>query len=175
MTTLNTMSPHNDIQKLRQYKVSLYVCNNIFPWPSYQCSSCAHAGCVSCCSSALSHPFILFLTHVASNQEKPQFHTFPSFLCSIQVFLAECAGPLIIYLMFYFRLPFIYSPKYDFTTSKHWVVQWVSACLCFRGSVATLRGCVTQSQALRSLRWQTILKCIAMVRLSRCINCINHS
>lgn len=62
MTTLNTMSPHNDIQKLRQYKVSLYVCNNIFPWPSYQCSSCAHAGCVSCCSSALSHPFILFLT-----------------------------------------------------------------------------------------------------------------
>lgn len=50
-----------------------------------------------------------------------------------QVFLAECAGPLIIYLMFYFRLPFIYSPKYDFTSSKHWVVQWVSACLVFSG------------------------------------------
>uniref|UniRef100_A0A671YYT2 Trans-2,3-enoyl-CoA reductase n=1 Tax=Sparus aurata TaxID=8175 RepID=A0A671YYT2_SPAAU len=44
------------------------------------------------------------------------------------VFLAECAGPLIIYLMFYFRLPFIYSPKYDFTTSKHWVVHL--ACMC---------------------------------------------
>lgn len=28
--------------------------------------------------------------------------------------------------MFYFRVPFIYAPKYDFTTSKHWVVQWVS-------------------------------------------------
>ncbi|KAF3700076.1 Very-long-chain enoyl-CoA reductase [Channa argus] len=39
------------------------------------------------------------------------------------VFLTECAGPLIIYLMFYFRLPFIYAPKYDFTSSKHWVVQ----------------------------------------------------
>ncbi|MEQ2226018.1 hypothetical protein ILYODFUR_023378 [Ilyodon furcidens] len=44
------------------------------------------------------------------------------------VFLAECVGPLILYLMFYFRLPFIYSPKYDFTTSKHWVVHL--ACMC---------------------------------------------
>ncbi len=40
-----------------------------------------------------------------------------------QVFLTEYAGPLLIYLMFYFRVPFIYAPKYDFTTSKHWVVQ----------------------------------------------------
>lgn len=45
------------------------------------------------------------------------------FLFVCQVFLAECVGPLFIYLMFYFRLPFIYAPKYDFTTSKHWVVQ----------------------------------------------------
>uniref|UniRef100_A0A3B3UQ68 Trans-2,3-enoyl-CoA reductase n=1 Tax=Poecilia latipinna TaxID=48699 RepID=A0A3B3UQ68_9TELE len=44
------------------------------------------------------------------------------------VFLAECVGPLILYLMFYFRLPFIYSPKYDFTSSKHWVVHL--ACMC---------------------------------------------
>lgn len=45
------------------------------------------------------------------------------FLFISQVFLTEYAGPLIIYLMFYFRVPFIYQPKYDFTTSKHWVVQ----------------------------------------------------
>uniref|UniRef100_A0AAR2L5N8 3-oxo-5-alpha-steroid 4-dehydrogenase C-terminal domain-containing protein n=1 Tax=Pygocentrus nattereri TaxID=42514 RepID=A0AAR2L5N8_PYGNA len=44
------------------------------------------------------------------------------------VFLTECIGPLFIYLMFYFRVPFIYAPKYDFTTSKHWVVHL--ACLC---------------------------------------------
>ncbi|KAK1877440.1 Very-long-chain enoyl-CoA reductase [Dissostichus eleginoides] len=44
------------------------------------------------------------------------------------VFLTECVGPLIIYLMFYFHLPFIYSPKYDFTSSKHWVVHL--ACMC---------------------------------------------
>ncbi|XP_034154526.1 very-long-chain enoyl-CoA reductase isoform X2 [Pangasianodon hypophthalmus] len=44
------------------------------------------------------------------------------------VFLVECVGPLFIYLMFYFRLPFIYAPKYEFTTSKHWVVH--IACLC---------------------------------------------
>ncbi|KAG9337236.1 hypothetical protein JZ751_029521 [Albula glossodonta] len=45
-----------------------------------------------------------------------------------KVFLTEYAGPLIIYLMFYFRVPFIYAPKYDFTTSKHWVVHL--ACMC---------------------------------------------
>lgn len=44
------------------------------------------------------------------------------------VFLSECIGPLVIYLMFYFRVPFIYAPKYDFKTSKHWVVHL--ACLC---------------------------------------------
>ncbi|KAM6957548.1 very-long-chain enoyl-CoA reductase [Aplochiton taeniatus] len=44
------------------------------------------------------------------------------------VFLTECAGPLLIYLMFYFRLPFIYASKHDFTTSKHWVVHL--ACMC---------------------------------------------
>ncbi|KAG7223743.1 hypothetical protein INR49_026425 [Caranx melampygus] len=41
----------------------------------------------------------------------------------VTVFLTEYTGPLVIYLMFYFRVPFIYAPKYDFTTSKHWVVQ----------------------------------------------------
>uniref|UniRef100_A0A8C5FGF3 Trans-2,3-enoyl-CoA reductase n=1 Tax=Gadus morhua TaxID=8049 RepID=A0A8C5FGF3_GADMO len=44
------------------------------------------------------------------------------------VFLTECVGPLLMYLMFYFRLPFIYNSKYDFTTSKHWVVHL--ACMC---------------------------------------------
>ncbi|XP_048103003.1 very-long-chain enoyl-CoA reductase isoform X2 [Alosa alosa] len=44
------------------------------------------------------------------------------------VFLAECVGPLVIYLLFYFRLPFIYAPRYDFTTPKQWVVHL--ACIC---------------------------------------------
>ncbi|KAL1005565.1 hypothetical protein UPYG_G00060740 [Umbra pygmaea] len=46
----------------------------------------------------------------------------------VTVFLTEYAGPLLLYLMFYFRVPFIYAPKYDFTTSKHWVVHL--ACMC---------------------------------------------
>ncbi|KAL7404786.1 hypothetical protein ABVT39_019006 [Epinephelus coioides] len=46
----------------------------------------------------------------------------------VTVFLTEYTGPLVIYLMFYFRVPFIYAPKYDFTTSKHWVVHL--ACMC---------------------------------------------
>uniref|UniRef100_A0A8D0L1Y3 Trans-2,3-enoyl-CoA reductase n=1 Tax=Sphenodon punctatus TaxID=8508 RepID=A0A8D0L1Y3_SPHPU len=47
---------------------------------------------------------------------------------SIPVFLTEYAGPLLIYLLFYFRVPFIYGPKYDFTSSKHSVVHL--ACIC---------------------------------------------
>uniref|UniRef100_A0A3B3V2X3 Very-long-chain enoyl-CoA reductase n=1 Tax=Poecilia latipinna TaxID=48699 RepID=A0A3B3V2X3_9TELE len=46
----------------------------------------------------------------------------------VTVFLTEYTGPLVIYLLFYFRVPFIYAPKYDFTTSKHWVVHL--ACMC---------------------------------------------
>ena len=42
---------------------------------------------------------------------------------SPQVFLTEYAGPLFIYLLFYFRVPFIYGHKYDFTSSRHSVVQ----------------------------------------------------
>lgn len=93
----------------------------------------------------------LFVSGFKSRETK--FKALLSFLfvCLLQVFLAECAGPLIIYLMFYFRLPFIYSLKYDFTSSKHWVVQWVSACLCFRGSVAMSQQCIAQSPALH--RW----------------------
>ncbi|XP_010767322.1 very-long-chain enoyl-CoA reductase-like [Notothenia coriiceps] len=41
----------------------------------------------------------------------------------VTVFLTEYTGPLVLYLMFYFRVPFIYASKYDFSTSKHWVVQ----------------------------------------------------
>uniref|UniRef100_A0A672LQT4 Trans-2,3-enoyl-CoA reductase n=1 Tax=Sinocyclocheilus grahami TaxID=75366 RepID=A0A672LQT4_SINGR len=44
------------------------------------------------------------------------------------VFLIECIGPLVIYLLFYFRLPLIYAPKYEFTDSKHLVVH--IACVC---------------------------------------------
>ncbi|XP_048869025.1 very-long-chain enoyl-CoA reductase isoform X1 [Brienomyrus brachyistius] len=49
----------------------------------------------------------------------------------VTVFLTEYAGPLVIYLLFYFRVPFIYAPKYDFTTSKHWVVHLASMCHSF--------------------------------------------
>lgn len=45
---------------------------------------------------------------------------------SVQVFLTEYAGPLLIYLLFYFRVPFLYGPRYDFTASRHPVVQCVA-------------------------------------------------
>ena len=40
-----------------------------------------------------------------------------------QVFLSECVGPLLIYLLFYFRLPFIYSRENNYTSSPHTVVK----------------------------------------------------
>ncbi|XP_029885524.1 very-long-chain enoyl-CoA reductase-like [Aquila chrysaetos chrysaetos] len=43
----------------------------------------------------------------------------------VTVFLTEYAGPLLIYLLFYFRVPFLYGPRYDFTASRHPVVQSV--------------------------------------------------
>ncbi|ELR62012.1 Trans-2,3-enoyl-CoA reductase [Bos mutus] len=45
----------------------------------------------------------------------------------VTVFLTEYAGPLFIYLLFYFRVPFIYGRKYDFTSSRHTVVHCTSA------------------------------------------------
>ncbi|XP_043941623.1 very-long-chain enoyl-CoA reductase-like isoform X2 [Protopterus annectens] len=44
------------------------------------------------------------------------------------VFFSEYAGPLFIYLLFYFRLPFIYGLDDAFTSSPHYVVNW--ACIC---------------------------------------------
>ncbi|KAF5929008.1 hypothetical protein HPG69_018187 [Diceros bicornis minor] len=46
----------------------------------------------------------------------------------VTVFLTEYAGPLFIYLLFYFRVPFIYGHRYDFTSSRHTVVHL--ACIC---------------------------------------------
>uniref|UniRef100_A0A4W3HHE0 Very-long-chain enoyl-CoA reductase-like n=1 Tax=Callorhinchus milii TaxID=7868 RepID=A0A4W3HHE0_CALMI len=44
------------------------------------------------------------------------------------VFLTEYAGPLFIYLLFYFRLPFIYEEEDEFTSSEHTVVHM--SCIC---------------------------------------------
>ncbi|XP_049422076.1 very-long-chain enoyl-CoA reductase [Epinephelus fuscoguttatus] len=47
------------------------------------------------------------------------------------VFLAECIGPLLTYLLFYFRVPYIYSNRYAFTSSPHPVVTLACACHTF--------------------------------------------
>ncbi|CAL8399522.1 unnamed protein product [Arctogadus glacialis] len=44
------------------------------------------------------------------------------------VFLAEYMGPLFTYLMFYFRLPFIYPHRYAFTSSPLTVTTLACAC-----------------------------------------------
>ncbi|XP_029979687.1 very-long-chain enoyl-CoA reductase [Sphaeramia orbicularis] len=44
------------------------------------------------------------------------------------VFLAEYIGPLLTYLLFYFRVPYIYSHRYAFTSSPHPVVTLACAC-----------------------------------------------
>uniref|UniRef100_A0A672GL88 Trans-2,3-enoyl-CoA reductase-like 2a n=1 Tax=Salarias fasciatus TaxID=181472 RepID=A0A672GL88_SALFA len=52
------------------------------------------------------------------------------FFC-FQVFLAEYIGPLLTYLLFFFRVPYIYSPRYAFTSSPHPVVTLACACHTF--------------------------------------------
>ncbi|TKS87936.1 Very-long-chain enoyl-CoA reductase [Collichthys lucidus] len=47
------------------------------------------------------------------------------------VFLAECIGPLLTYLLFYFRVPYIYSDRHAFTSSPHPVVKLACACHTF--------------------------------------------
>ncbi|XP_051538710.1 very-long-chain enoyl-CoA reductase isoform X2 [Myxocyprinus asiaticus] len=47
------------------------------------------------------------------------------------VFLAEYMGPLLVYLLFYIRVPYIYSKKYAFTSSPHHVVSLACTCHTF--------------------------------------------
>ncbi|XP_022609718.1 very-long-chain enoyl-CoA reductase-like [Seriola dumerili] len=47
------------------------------------------------------------------------------------VFLAEYIGPLLTYLLFYFRVPYIYSHRHAFTSSPHPVVTLACACHTF--------------------------------------------
>lgn len=47
------------------------------------------------------------------------------------VFYTEYAGPLIVYLIFYARLPLIYGKKYAYSSSPHDVVHIAAACHTF--------------------------------------------
>lgn len=84
----------------------------------------------------------------------------------LQVFLTEYTGPLVIYLMFYFRVPFIYTPKYDFTTSKHWVVQWVSHIMSSQTLYTFVRNVFLELSFLYNM--SSIKEQITVSRLSLC-------
>uniref|UniRef100_A0A672P999 Trans-2,3-enoyl-CoA reductase-like 2b n=1 Tax=Sinocyclocheilus grahami TaxID=75366 RepID=A0A672P999_SINGR len=60
------------------------------------------------------------------HKKYPKFYPSRQELNLIHVFLAECLGPLFIYLLFYYRLPYIYMHEYDFTRSPFKVL----ACCC---------------------------------------------
>ncbi|XP_072275961.1 very-long-chain enoyl-CoA reductase-like isoform X2 [Pyxicephalus adspersus] len=47
------------------------------------------------------------------------------------VFLTEYAGPLFVYLLFYFRMPFFYGLDKAFTSSPHFVVHLACCCHSF--------------------------------------------
>ncbi|XP_042185094.1 very-long-chain enoyl-CoA reductase isoform X2 [Oncorhynchus tshawytscha] len=58
--------------------------------------------------------------------------TQPDRLCHFtQVFLAECIGPLFIYLFFYLHLLNIYEQKDDYTSNPCSVVTLACVCHCF--------------------------------------------
>ncbi|KAI4893927.1 hypothetical protein NFI96_004098 [Prochilodus magdalenae] len=47
------------------------------------------------------------------------------------VFMSEYVGPLLIYLLFYVRVPYIYTHEHTFTSSPHPVVSLACACHSF--------------------------------------------
>lgn len=57
------------------------------------------------------------------------------------VFYCEYAGPLVLYLVFYFRLPLIYSEKYTFSSSRYQVVHLAAACHTFHYAKRLLETC----------------------------------
>ncbi|XP_029929886.1 trans-2,3-enoyl-CoA reductase-like 2b [Myripristis murdjan] len=56
------------------------------------------------------------------------FHDLGPQLGWTMVFLAQCVGPLFLYLLFYFRLPNIYLHEHNYTRSPYKVVKL--ACVC---------------------------------------------
>lgn len=76
-------------------------------------------GCIEI-ESVTSFSFSPRMLHTSTKVESVDFLS-----SCFQVFLAECIGPLLIYLLFYFRVPYIYSHNYAFTSSPHPVVRSV--------------------------------------------------
>ncbi|CDQ85829.1 unnamed protein product [Oncorhynchus mykiss] len=83
------------------------------------------------------------------------------------VFLAEYIGPLFIYLLFYFRVPYIYSQQDAFTSSSNSVVTAV----CITGvSLSSVRAVCITGVSLSSVR----AVCITGVSLSFCQSCVYY-
>uniref|UniRef100_A0A3Q2QZ14 Trans-2,3-enoyl-CoA reductase-like 2a n=1 Tax=Fundulus heteroclitus TaxID=8078 RepID=A0A3Q2QZ14_FUNHE len=56
------------------------------------------------------------------------YKSYPQWYPARQVFFAEYMGALLTYLLFFFRVPYIYSHTQAFTSSPHFVVTL--ACVC---------------------------------------------
>lgn len=48
-----------------------------------------------------------------------------------KVFFCEYSGPLVLYLLFYFRIPYAYSDEFTLKPSSLWVVKAAAACHTF--------------------------------------------
>lgn len=63
-----------------------------------------------------------FCTNIAASQVRKCISAFFFLIFCLQVFFAECIGSLLSYLVFYFRVPYIYSQRYVLAASHHSVV-----------------------------------------------------
>ncbi|XP_056868238.1 very-long-chain enoyl-CoA reductase-like [Takifugu flavidus] len=92
------------------------------------------------------------------------------------VFFAECIGPLVSYLLFYFRVPFIYSDRYSSTVSPHHVVTLACACHTFHYVKRLMETIFVHRFTRGTMPLRSIVKnCAYYWGFSAwCAYCINH-
>uniref|UniRef100_A0A8C5HB81 Very-long-chain enoyl-CoA reductase n=1 Tax=Gouania willdenowi TaxID=441366 RepID=A0A8C5HB81_GOUWI len=74
------------------------------------------------------------------------------------VFLAECMGPLLVYLLFYFRVPHIYEHRYAFSSSPYPVVRLACVCHSFHYLKRLLETVFVHHFSHGTLALRTIVK-----------------
>ncbi|KAL0966911.1 hypothetical protein UPYG_G00302140 [Umbra pygmaea] len=86
------------------------------------------------------------------------FHDLGPQLGWTMVFLAECIGPLLIYLLFFLRLPYIYEQKDDYTCSPYFVVMLACVCHCLHYFRRLLETIFIHRFSKGTLPLQTIMR-----------------
>ncbi|KAI4885365.1 hypothetical protein NFI96_029636, partial [Prochilodus magdalenae] len=76
------------------------------------------------------------------------------------VFMSEYVGPLLIYLLFYVRVPYIYTHEHTFTSSPHPVVSLACACHSFHYIKRLVETIFVHRFSHGTMPLRTMLRCV---------------